>query len=63
MTLGVSLFLLALGAIIAWAVSFELTGVDLNVVGVILMVAGAIGLIWALIAGSRRTEVRERDVT
>ncbi|MDQ4142605.1 MAG: DUF6458 family protein [Actinomycetota bacterium] len=58
MGIGASLFLFALGAILAWAVSYEPTGVDLNTVGVILMIAGAIGLVWALIASGRRREVR-----
>ena len=44
MGIGVSIFLLALGAILAFAVDFEASGLDINTVGVILMVVGAIGL-------------------
>jgi hypothetical protein len=44
MGIGVSIFLLALGAILAFAVDVQTSGLDLNTVGVILMVVGAIGL-------------------
>ena len=44
MGIGVSIFLLALGAILAFAIEVEANGIDLNTVGVILMVVGAIGL-------------------
>jgi len=65
MTIGGSIFLIALGAILAYAVDWQLSGVDLDMVGVILMVVGIIGLIASLfIFGSRRrdTVVRERVV-
>jgi type IV secretory pathway VirB3-like protein len=44
MGIGVSIFLLALGAILAFAIDVQTSGIDLNTVGVILMVVGAIGL-------------------
>jgi hypothetical protein len=44
MGIGVSIFLLALGAILAFAVDVQANGIDINTVGVILMVVGAIGL-------------------
>lgn len=50
MGIGVSIFLLALGAILAFAVDLSLTGLDIPVVGIILMVCGLIGLVLALIA-------------
>jgi Domain of unknown function (DUF6458) len=71
MGIGVSLFLIAAGAILAWAVEFESEGIDLNTVGVILMVVGVIGLLlsmlfWSSMApfGRReeRTVVRDREV-
>lgn len=52
MGIGVSVFFLAVGAILYWAVTGDLQGVNLDVVGVILMVAGAVGLLWALLASS-----------
>ena len=44
MGIGVSIFLLAVGAILAFAVEFETNGIDINAVGVILMIIGAIGI-------------------
>jgi len=49
MGLGVSIFLIAVGAILAWAVNVNTTGVDVNMVGVILMVVGILGLLLSLI--------------
>ena len=49
MGLGVSIFLIAVGAILAWAVSLDTNGIDLNMVGVILMVVGILGLLLSLI--------------
>jgi hypothetical protein len=37
--------LIAVGAILAFAVSFELAGINIQTVGAILMVVGAIGLV------------------
>lgn len=48
MTIGGSIFLIALGAILKFAVTYTLAGIDIQVVGVILMVAGGIGLILGL---------------
>lgn len=44
MDVGASLFLLGLGAVFAFAVKLELPGIDIDVVGWILMIMGAIGL-------------------
>ena len=44
MGIGVSIFLLALGAILTFAVEFEVSGLDISVIGVILMICGAVGL-------------------
>jgi hypothetical protein len=43
MSLGASLFLIAVGAILRFAVTADLAGIDLQVVGTILMVVGVIG--------------------
>ncbi len=67
MSLGASLFLLAAGAILTFAVEAEVSGIDVNVVGIILMVIGAIGLLFSLVymsrsrAASSRTVVREEE--
>jgi hypothetical protein len=57
MGIGVSIFLLALGAILTFAVEFDISGLDISVVGIILMICGVIGLVLALVAmnNTRRT--------
>ena len=62
MGIGVSLFLIAVGAILTFAFNLEVSGVDMDMVGWILMAVGAVGLIVALIVGgSRRREVVTRE--
>ncbi|MGH3343971.1 MAG: DUF6458 family protein [Carbonactinosporaceae bacterium] len=59
MGIGASIFLIAAGAILTFATSFYVYGVDLDVVGVILMVAGALGMFATLtIFGPRRRSGR-----
>ena len=48
MTTATSLILIAVGAILAFAVSFELAGINIQTVGAILIVVGGIGLAIAL---------------
>ena len=48
MTIGGSIFLIALGAILKFAVTATFAGIDIQVVGVILMVAGGLGLVLGL---------------
>lgn len=48
MGISVSLIFIAVGAILAWAVSAEVSGVDITAVGVILMIVGAIGALLSL---------------
>lgn len=60
MGIGVSVFLLAAGAILTFAVEVDnAEGFNINTVGIILMIAGAIGLVWALMMVNRRTTVVE----
>jgi len=49
MGIGVSLILIAVGAILTWAVNATVSGLELNTIGVILMIVGAIGLVLSLI--------------
>jgi Flp pilus assembly protein protease CpaA len=53
MTIGGSLFLIAVGAILAFAVTASVAGVDLQTVGWILMIIGVIGLILGLFLMNR----------
>ena len=48
MTIGASIFLIAVGAILKYAVTATVAGVDIQTVGVILMVAGVVGLLIGL---------------
>jgi hypothetical protein len=48
MTIGGSLFLIAVGAILNFAVTAEVAGIELQTVGVILMVVGGLGLVLSL---------------
>lgn len=49
MGIGVSLLLIAGGAILVWGVNATVAGLDVNAIGVILMVVGIIGLVLSLI--------------
>jgi hypothetical protein len=55
MTIGGSLFLLAVGAILKYAVQDSIEGVDLTTVGLILMIVGAIGLAFGIWQTQRLT--------
>lgn len=58
MATGTSIFLIALGAILTFAVDVTVSGLDLQAVGVILMIAGIIGVIVSLIWIDRATGSR-----
>ncbi len=47
MTVAVSILLLVLGAILLFGVTTSIAGISINVIGVILMIAGALSLIYA----------------
>jgi Co/Zn/Cd efflux system component len=49
MTIGTSLLLIAVGAILKYAVTAHVSGIDLQTVGVILMLIGILGLILSLL--------------
>jgi hypothetical protein len=61
--IGVSLILIAVGAILTWAVSAEVSGVDIQTIGVILLIVGIAGALlslvfwssWGGVGGRRRT--------
>nr|WP_296072278.1 DUF6458 family protein [uncultured Actinoplanes sp.] len=64
MGIGGSIFLLVVGAILAFAVDADISGLDINVIGWILMAAGLVGLIITLWYGnSRRRTVVTRQST
>jgi len=57
--IGASLVLIAIGAILKFAVTTSVSGVNLATVGVVLMVVGIGGLVLSIVLGStaRRTDV------
>ena len=63
MRIGGSLALIAIGAILKWAITAHVSGVNLGAVGIILMVVGIIGLLLTVgfLASRRRTDVVHRD--
>jgi hypothetical protein len=66
MGISVSILLIAVGAILTWAVTAEAEGIDVNTVGVILLIVGILGLVLSMIFWSswggfqRRSAVVER---
>jgi hypothetical protein len=61
MGIGISILLIAAGAVLKWAVNADSSSFDLNMIGVILMVVGAIGLLWALAVSSAMPWRRDVD--
>ncbi len=61
MTIGASIFLIAVGAILKFAVTATVANVDLQVVGVILMIAGGIGLLIGLFMQANNSRQRTVD--
>jgi hypothetical protein len=63
MGLGVSLLLIAVGAILVWGLQSDVAGISEDAIGVILMIVGAVGLIlsmmfwssWGGVGGRRRS--------
>ncbi|HYH54258.1 MAG TPA: DUF6458 family protein [Solirubrobacterales bacterium] len=58
MTIGAGIFLIAVGAILKFATNFHVQEISIDTIGVILMVAGAVGLLIGLfqeIVWARRT--------
>jgi hypothetical protein len=65
MGIGTSIFLIALGAILKFAVTATVSGIELATVGTILIVVGIVGLLvsmlWMAQAGRGRGAVVERE--
>ncbi|RZU12469.1 hypothetical protein EV645_5741 [Kribbella rubisoli] len=66
MGIGAGIFLLAVGGVLAFGVSDRISGVDLTMIGYILMGAGALGLVLTIFLTSRsrssQTVIREERV-
>jgi hypothetical protein len=76
MGISLSILLIAVGAVLAWAVDAEASGVDITAVGVILLVVGILGLVVSMVfwsswggfggvrgdgGGGQNTTIVERD--
>ena len=62
MRLGTGIVLIAIGAILTWAVDVQVSGVNLRVVGWILMAVGALGVVLELaVWAPRRRRVVQSD--
>ena len=62
MRVGSALFLIAVGAILYFAVTATLVGIDIQTVGLIFMIIGVIGFVLALVLGNRESRaVSSRD--
>jgi hypothetical protein len=59
MTIGAAIFLIAVGAILKFATNIHVQGVSIDTVGLILMIAGAAGLVLAFLQESIWTRRRE----
>jgi hypothetical protein len=58
MRLGTAIVLLALGAILTFALRVDVSGLDLQIVGWILMIAGALGIVLELAVWAPRSRRR-----
>ena len=62
MTIGAGIFLIAVGAILTFAVDWQLGGVDLDIVGWVLMLAGLAGILITLVySRTRATRVVQQQ--
>lgn len=62
MGIGGGIFLLVVGAILAFAVRDSVEAIDLTVVGYICMGAGALALIISLVVNAQRSNTTHREV-
>ncbi len=62
MGIGTSIFLIAVGAILKYAVTAHVSGINVHVVGVILMIAGVVGIVLSLLWMTIWADRRRRGV-
>ena len=69
MTIGVGIFLMVLGAILAFAVQTDVPGINVNSLGIILLLIGLVAVLYSLLFwssltpwGRRRVAARRRMV-
>lgn len=62
MGIGLGIFLLVVGAILSFAVSSAVDGVNLVMIGYILMAAGVLSLLLGLVMNTQRTNTTHREI-
>ena len=65
MGIGTSIFMIAVGAILYFAVNVDISGLELSTIGLILMILGIVGLVisfFMMSQASRRGVVTDRPV-
>lgn len=62
MGLGLGILLLVVGAILAFAVDYNLSGIELSTIGYILMAAGVLTLLLGLVMNTQRTNTTHKEV-
>ena len=63
MALGLGLLLFAAGAILRFAVDYSVTGLNLSMVGLILMIVGGIAFVASLVVSLNASRARVRTTT
>ncbi|MDQ6835992.1 MAG: DUF6458 family protein [Actinomycetota bacterium] len=66
MTIGSSIILIAVGAILRYAITAHVSGIDIQTAGTVLMIVGILGLILSVVytfywSRARTSDVRVRD--
>lgn len=56
MSLGAGIFLVVVGAVLAFALNVQVSGIDLHLVGYILMVAGLVGVVLGIVLLTRKRQ-------
>lgn len=56
MTIGGSIALIIIGAILKWGITWKPTHLNLGAIGIILMAGGAVGLVVSLVFTIRRSQ-------
>ena len=65
MGIGTSIFMIAVGAILYWAVNVDISGLEISTIGLILMILGIVGLVISLFmvsSASRRGVTTDRPI-
>ena len=62
MGIGLGIVLFVLGAILAFAVNYQVAGIELTTIGYILMAAGVLALLLGLVINQQRSNTTHREI-